>query len=105
CQRLADVLSERARAGVQVRVLLDATGTKKMGEAADEQMKRAGCKVVKYHHRHIRNIGVMTQRDHGKLVVIDGHTAFVGGHCIVDTWLGNAEDKKHFGDVSVRVRG
>jgi cardiolipin synthase len=31
-------------------------------------------------------------------------TAFLGGHCIVDTWLGNAEDGKKFADVSVRLR-
>ena len=104
-QRIADALSERARAGVQVRVLLDATGTKKMGKAAERQMKEAGCKVVKFHHRHIRNIGVMNERDHRKLVVLDGRVAFVGGHCIVDTWLGDAEDKDHFADISVRVRG
>jgi cardiolipin synthase len=31
--------------------------------------------------------------------------AFVGGHCVKDQWLGDAEDGKHFADVSVRVRG
>jgi cardiolipin synthase len=104
-QRVAAALAERARAGVTVRVLLDATGSRKMGKEAERRMKDAGCKVVKFHHRHLRNIGVMNERDHRKLCVIDGRTAFVGGHCIVDEWLGNAEDKKHFGDVSVRVRG
>ena len=104
-QRLAQALSERGRAGVKVRVLLDATGTKKMGKAAEQQMKEAGCRVVKFHHRHIRNIGVMNERDHRKLVVIDGSVGFVGGHCIVDSWLGDAEDNEHFADVSVRLRG
>jgi cardiolipin synthase len=103
--RVADALSERARAGLKVRVLLDATGTKRMGKAAERQMKDAGCKVVKFHHRPIRNIGVMNERDHRKLIVVDGRVAFVGGHCFVDEWLGNAEDKKHFADISVRVRG
>ena len=31
--------------------------------------------------------------------------AFVGGHCVKDQWLGDAQDGKHFADVSVRVRG
>lgn len=104
-ERVAGALAASARSGVKVRVLLDATGSRKMGKAAERQMKDAGCKVVKFHHRHLRNIGVMNERDHRKLCVIDGHTAFVGGHCIVDQWLGNAEDKKHFGDISIRVRG
>ena len=104
-QRVADALSERSRAGVTVRVLLDANGTRKMGKKAEQQMKEAGCKVVKFHHYHLRNIGVLNERDHRKLVVIDGREAFLGGHCIVDSWLGNAEDKEHFADISVRVRG
>ena len=104
-QRLAETLAERAQAGLKVRVLLDATGTKKMGKGAERLLRDAGCRVVKFHDRSLRNIGVMNERDHRKLAVIDGRVAFVGGHCIVDTWLGDAQDKEHFGDVSVRLRG
>ncbi len=104
-QRVADALSAKARAGMQVRVLLDATGSKKMGKSAERQLTEAGCKLVKFHKWHILNLGVMNERDHRKLVVLDGRVALVGGHCIVDTWLGNAEDDKHFADVSVRLRG
>jgi cardiolipin synthase len=68
-------------------------------------MTQAGCRVVMFHRRSIRNIGVMNERDHRKLVVIDGRLAYVGGHCIVDEWLGDAEDGKHYADVSVRLRG
>ena len=104
-KRLADALSKRARDGVQVRVMLDATGSKNIGEAERRQMEEAGCHVVFFHKKTLRNIGVLNDRDHRKLVVIDGREAFVGGHCIVDDWLGDAEDGKHFADVSVRLRG
>ena len=104
-QRMADALSERARAGVKVRVLLDAVGSKHVGDAATRQMRGAGCKLAFFHRRSIYNIGVMNERDHRKLVVIDGREAFVGGHCIVDTWLGNAEDKHHNADLSVHLHG
>ncbi|MBA3594508.1 MAG: phospholipase D-like domain-containing protein [Pseudomonadota bacterium] len=104
-QRLADALSERARAGVQVRVLLDATGSKEIGKGERKQMEAAGCRVVMFHERSIYNIGVMNERDHRKLAVIDGKEAFVGGHCVVDAWLGNAEDGKHYADLSVRLHG
>ena len=104
-RRVADALSERARAGVQVRVLLDAIGSKKMGDAIERDMKAAGCKVVKFHHRHLRNIGVFHERDHRKIVILDGRVAFVGGHCVKDEWLGDAEDGVHYADLSVRVRG
>lgn len=104
-QRLADALAERARAGLKVRVLLDATGSKKVGEAARQQMQAAGCKLVFFHEKSIYNIGVLNERDHRKLAVLDGREAFVGGHCIVDSWLGNAEDGQHYADLSVRLHG
>ena len=63
-QRLAETLAERARAGLKVRVLLDATGTKKMGKGAERLLHAAGCRVVKFHDRSLRNIGVMNERDH-----------------------------------------
>ena len=104
-QRVAEALSERARAGKQVRVLLDATGSKEVGKAARRQTEEAGCRVVLFHEKAFRNIGVLNDRDHRKLVVIDGREAFVGGHCIVDSWLGDAQDSEHFGDISLRLRG
>src|SRR5919106_4342631 len=104
-QRVAEALSERARAGKQVRVLLDATGSKKIGKAAKRQMEEAGCQVVLFHETAFRNIGVLNDRDHRKLVVIDGREAFVGGHCIVDSWLGDAQDSEHVADISLRLRG
>src|SRR6185503_16110574 len=72
-QRMADAFSKQARAGVKVRLVLDA----------------AGCKIAIYHPRTLKNIGVVAERDHRKLAVLDGRTAWVGGHCIVDEWLGN----------------
>lgn len=104
-QRVADALSAKARSGVPVRVLLDASGSKEMGKSAEKQLKDSGCRLVMFHPWHIRNIGVMNERDHRKLVVLDGRIALLGGHCIVDAWLGNAEDNEHFADVSVRLRG
>jgi cardiolipin synthase A/B len=104
-QRVADALSERARAGKQVRVLLDAEGSKEVGKAALRQMEEAGCRVVLFHEKALRNVGVLNDRDHRKIVVIDGSEAFVGGHCIVDSWLGDAQDSEHFGDISIRLRG
>jgi cardiolipin synthase len=104
-QRVADALTAQARAGRQVRVLLDATGSRLAGKDAVEQMRDAGCMVKFFHKRKLLNVGVLNDRDHRKIVIVDGRIAFVGGHCIVDEWLGNAEDGKHFADVSVRLHG
>jgi cardiolipin synthase len=104
-RRVAEALADRARAGCKVRVLLDATGGKKAGEAAKRQLREAGCQLVFFHKRSLRNLGVLNDRDHRKMVIIDGREAFVGGHCVKDEWLGNAEDGRHFSDVSVRLHG
>jgi cardiolipin synthase len=104
-RRLVDALTERSRAGVTVRVLVDAAGGRKMGEAAVPRLKEAGCKFDSYHPTRFRNIGVLNERDHRKILVLDGRTALVGGHCIVDSWLGDAQDGEHVRDISVRLRG
>jgi cardiolipin synthase A/B len=104
-RRLAGALSERALAGKQVRVLLDANGSRGVSQATRRQLREAGCKLVFFHDGAFRNIGVLTDRDHRKLVVIDGREALVGGHCIVDTWQGDAEDHQHNADVSLWLHG
>jgi cardiolipin synthase len=104
-KRMAKALSERAKEGIKVRVMLDATGSKNIDPAEREMMEKAGAKVVFFHDKQIRNIGVFNDRTHRKMLVIDGREGFVGGHCVVDTWLGDAEDHKCNADVSVRLRG
>jgi cardiolipin synthase len=104
-RRVADALIDRARAGVKVRVLLDAQGSKDAGKDVVRRMRDAGCRVKFFHEKSVRNIGVLNDRDHRKIVIIDGREAFAGGHCIVDDWLGDAEDGQHFADVSVHLHG
>jgi len=104
-RRVADALIDRARAHVQVRVMLDAQGSKEAGKELVQRMRNAGCRVTFFHKRALRNIGVLNDRDHRKIVVIDGKEAFAGGHCIVDDWLGDAEDRQHFADVTLYLRG
>ncbi|MBN1240728.1 MAG: hypothetical protein JXB36_19660 [Gammaproteobacteria bacterium] len=104
-RRLSEALAARSRAGVAVRVLVDANGSKGMGREAERRLRDAGCAFAKFHPGGLRALGRLNSRDHRKLAVIDGRTAWVGGHCIVDTWLGDAEDGEHFRDVSARLRG
>jgi cardiolipin synthase len=104
-RRVAGALAERARAGLKVRVLLDAQGSRRIGKDELALMREAGCHVKFFHKRTIYNLGVLTDRDHRKIVVIDGMEGFTGGHCVTDDWLGDAEDGRHTADISLRVRG
>ena len=102
---IIDVMMQKAREGLQVRLLVDASGGSGIGYKAKRQLTKAGVEVEAYHPWRLGNLGRMNNRDHRKIVVVDGRIGYIGGHCIVDTWLGNAEDKKHYRDISVRVEG
>jgi cardiolipin synthase len=104
-RRMADAFAKQARAGVKVRLVLDALGCRKMGEQVRAQMREAGCELALFHPRTLKNLGVIPERDHRKLAILDGRVAWVGGHCIVDAWLGDAQDRDHVRDLSVRLRG
>ena len=103
--RMAAAFAERARAGVAVRIMLDGNGSRGIGKGEREAMEKAGARVVMFHEMKVHNIGVMNDRTHRKMLIVDGREAFVGGHCVVDQWLGDAEDGQRFGDVSVHLRG
>jgi cardiolipin synthase len=84
-----DALSERARAGVKVRVLIDALGGSKASEQALERW----------------NFGRFNHRTHRKLLMIDGRIGFAFGHGVADTWLGQGTDPEHWRDTGVRFEG
>ncbi|MDQ3037684.1 MAG: phospholipase D-like domain-containing protein [Myxococcota bacterium] len=102
--RLVDALCERARRGVAVRVLLDGIGGG-ISDAEKAALEQAGAQLRFYNRARLRNLGTFNTRDHRKLAVIDGCIGFLGGHCIGDDWLGNADHKKHFRDTSARIEG
>jgi cardiolipin synthase len=104
-EKLVDALCERARAGVTVRVLVDARGCKSMGDDACPKLVAAGVKFARFHPLKLRYLGVFNQRDHRKILLIDGKTAFVGGHCIVDEWKEETDGKGPYRDLSVRLEG
>lgn len=103
--RLADAMVERARAGIPVRLLLDANGTRQMGKQVEKRLRESGCQLCRFHRFKLANLGVLNERDHRKLAVIDGRVAFTGGHCIVDEWQAEPGTEGHVADVSVRLRG
>ena len=101
----ADALSERARAGVPVAVILDWAGSVKMDNALLEQLEAAGVRVERYRPLHWYNLGRMNNRTHRKLLIVDGRVAFTGGVGVADHWQGNAEDPDHWRDMHFRLEG
>ncbi|HXT49405.1 MAG TPA: phospholipase D-like domain-containing protein [Thermoanaerobaculia bacterium] len=105
CRRVAEALAERARAGVEVRVLLDASGSMKMDRELLKLMRDAGCQVRKYRPPRPSNLGRMNRRDHRKIAVMDGRIGYVFGHGFAEEWTGHAQDREHWRDTGARLLG
>ncbi len=105
CEQVAAALARKAAAGVEVRVLLDASGSSRMDKRLLESMRAAGVKVSKYGPLRFSNLARVNSRDHRKIVVVDGRVGFVFGHGIADEWLGNGQDHEHWRDTGARLEG
>jgi len=101
----ADALSERARAGVKVHVLLDWIGSSKMDPKYIESMQQAGVEVERYHKPEWWHPARLNNRTHRKLLIIDGVVGFTGGVGIADKWRGDAQDADHWRDTHFRAEG
>jgi cardiolipin synthase len=101
---MAQPLIEAARRGVEVRVLVDGTGSSHSGPILD-RMRQAGAKVNVFHPIGLWSLYNIGWRTHRKILVVDGAVSFTGGFCIADNWLGNARNPKEWRDMMVRVTG
>jgi cardiolipin synthase len=103
--QFADALIERARAGVQVHVMLDWVGSKRIDEKLIDRMKAVGIQIVRYHALRWYSVARINNRTHRKVLIIDGQVGFTGGVGIADQWSGHAQDPDHWRDVHFRVEG
>lgn len=103
--QVVKVLVERARAGIQVRLLLDAFGAHGMAKDTIRELEGAGA-VVKFFNPIVPGwLSAAYKRNHRRAIVVDGEVAFTGGAAVGDRWLGDAEDAEHWRDVMVEVSG
>lgn len=104
-EEFADALSERARAGVKVHVLLDWLGSVKMEQKQIDKMLAAGVQIQRYHKPHWSHLPRMNNRTHRKLLIIDGQLGFTGGVGIADQWRGDARNPNEWRDTHFQVTG
>ena len=105
CDDTAILLAKKAREGVEVRLMVDASGGHKMDDKLEKMMKDAGVKVAHFHPLRFSNVGRLNNRDHRKIAVIDGRIGYIGGYGFSETWTGHAQDKQHYRDTGLRVMG
>ena len=101
----ADALSQRARAGVKVHVLLDWLGSSKMDQTLLAEMRDAGVQIRRYHEPRWYNLDKLNNRTHRKELIVDGRIGFTGGVGIAPEWTGHAQDPQHWRDSHFRAEG
>jgi cardiolipin synthase len=101
----AQALAERSRAGVRVKILLDAIGSSSIGDDIVRVLEEAKCQIAWYNPIRWYTLGRINHRTHRKSLIIDGLVAFTGGAGIADEWLGHAQDKHHWRDIQIRLAG
>jgi cardiolipin synthase len=103
--QVSAALIERARAGVQVRVLLDGMGGMKAPGETLDAMKKAGVKVETFRPPRFGKLTRFHQRNHRRAIVMDGEVGFTGGMAVGDKWVGDADTEEHWRDTMVKVTG
>ncbi len=104
-RRLREVLAERARAGVNVRVLYDQLGAMGHGGSAFDELRSAGAEAVPHRPAGYRSWHAIHRRSHARYLLIDDQIAYTGGFGFADQWSGSGRRKGEWRDSAVRVQG
>ena len=83
---LVDAMIDRAKAGVDVRVVLDAIGSSRLRNSAARRLSAHGCRVAFYQPISWYRLHRVNNRTHRELLVVDGRVAFTGGAGVADWW-------------------
>ena len=104
--RIRDILIERARAGVKVRVIYDHVGSMHTSSRFFRRMKEAGIEVYPFFRVTFRVLGTrINWRNHRKLCVIDGRVGYIGGMNIADRYIDGGRHFNEWRDTHLRVVG
>lgn len=103
--RLAKALAERARAGVQVNLLVDAIGAMTLSKDAFSEMMAARGDLQWYNPIRFTTWPRVNNRTHRELLIVDGKIGFIGGAGWADHWYKGDGKNPRWRDTMVRVEG
>lgn len=104
-QRFIDALSERARAGVRVKLVVDAAGSFYTPDSYFKPLRDAGGRVCWYQPLRWNTFKRWNNRTHRKMLLIDGETGFCGGADIGDDWIKPRKGDPTWRDTIFRFHG
>ena len=106
---LLTLLAEKAKEGVKVRAIFDAFGNisndSPLKKKDLQKIRSTGIEIVKFDPMCFPWINHAFSRDHRKLVIIDGETAYIGGINVADYYLRGIDGVGEWRDIHSRVTG
>lgn len=102
--RIADILIEKHRAGVEVRVIVDDAGSNHINDIP-KRLRQAGIPLLKTMPVAFSSLANSNYRNHRKIVVIDGEVGFIGGINLDERYWNNGKHKLYWRDAAVRIEG
>lgn len=105
-KQILDLLMEKAGQGIKVRLIYDDYGSPAIDDQLIKRMEAAGVKLYPFYQiKFYLLANRYNYRNHRKIVVIDGQTAFVGGINVADEYINNENSKKYWRDTHIRIDG
>ncbi|SCI22438.1 Cardiolipin synthase [uncultured Clostridium sp.] len=103
---IIDILCEKAKSGVEVRLIYDAVGSRLLSEKTLLKLKKSGVKTGAFFPSLMKIVNFnLNYRNHRKIVVIDGNIAYVGGNNIGDEYLGKDPKFGEWRDTHLKLTG
>lgn len=98
-------LSDRARHGVNVTIVVDAIGSFSLRGRPVRRLRKAGCRIESYQRLQWFSLARLNNRTHRELLIVDGRLAFAGGAGIADWWAFRGKRARPWRDTMVRIEG
>ncbi len=106
---LINLLHQKAQEGVEVRVMYDAFGNSSNNQpfsrAKHDSIRSLGIQLEKFDPINFPWVNHIFPRDHRKIVVIDGTTAYTGGMNVADYYIDGLEGIGPWRDMHMRIHG
>src|SRR3989337_4035001 len=103
---IIELLIQKAREGVEVRFIYDDFGSPSIKKKIEKRMREAGIQVHPFHKVHFYLLANrINYRNHRKIIVVDGQTAFVGGINVSDKYINNKNGQLYWRDSHLRIDG
>ncbi len=103
---LKDMLLEKVKEGVEVRILYDSMGCKSVPKKYFKNLQRQGIQMAEFFPAFLGRLQLrINYRNHRKIVVVDGETAYIGGFNVGREYLGLDEKFGYWRDTHLRIQG